>query len=432
MTKGCVGFLAVVALACLAGSARAEPTALRIEDAVSLALARNERSRVADLDVTVAAAGVDRARTAFFPTVGVGGTYTQKPDDIVAAGKNSYTALASVTVNQPILNASAFPLYAESKRLLEAQTAQSTDDKRQLAFDAARAFFIALSSDAVLAAANTRLDTAKANLADTHERVLGKYVSTNDETRATIDLANALHEVASDKGIVQVAYVSLAYVINAPVPAKLETPTVLLEAARAPVPLPDTLVRLALSRRPDLVARQKAGLAAHDFAAEPLFRLVPTIAVSGSFALSSDETLLGHGFYNNESLTLNVSWPLFDAGVRYADRRSRDASASIADLTTATLVRSIDEQVRASVLSLDAAQSALVAADQARTAAKKSAEETAVLYNQGLAKAIELVDANDQRFLADVSYVTAEYNVALAYLALRQAIGLDPIGTDLR
>lgn len=406
--------------------------ALRIEDAVSLAVARNERARVADLDVTVAAAAVDRARTAFFPTVGVAGNYTQKPDDVVATGKNSYTAIASVTVTQPLLVASAFPIYAQSKRLLEAQQAQSKDDKRSLAFDAARAFFVALSADAVLAAANTRLDTAKANLKDTHERVVGQYVSTNDETRATIDYANAVHDVENDKGSARIAYIALAYTINAPVPARLEAPTALLAAGRAPIPPVDGLVRLALSRRPDLLAKRKTAVAAHDFALEPMLRLVPTIGLSGQFALSSDETLLGHGFYNNESLQVTVSWPLFDAGVRYADKRSRDAQASIADWTTTELERTVDEQVRSSVVSLEAAQNALGAAGQALDAARKSADETAVLYKQNLAKAIELVDANDQRFLAEVSYATAEYSVALAYLSLRQSLGLDPIGTDLR
>ena len=66
----------------------------------------------------------------------------------------------------------------------------------------------------------------------------------------------------------------------------------------------------------------------------------------------------------------------------------------------------------------------------AMDASRKSATETAVLYKQGLAKAIELIDANDQRFVAEVNYAEAEFTVANAYLALRQAMGLDPLGTE--
>ena len=65
------------------------------------------------------------------------------------------------------------------------------------------------------------------------------------------------------------------------------------------------------------------------------------------------------------------------------------------------------------------------------TASRKSADETAILYHQQLAKAIELLDANEQRFAAEVNFAVAQFAVASAYLALRQAMGLDPIGEPL-
>ncbi|MEO6777089.1 MAG: TolC family protein, partial [Kofleriaceae bacterium] len=114
-------------------------------------------------------------------------------------------------------------------------------------------------------------------------------------------------------------------------------------------------------------------------------------------------------------------------GARSADIRSRDAAAAIADLQAKELVRSIDTDVRTAATQLAAAQQALAAAADAVTASRKSADETAILYKQGLAKAIELVDANEQRFTAEVSYAEAEFSVASAYLALRQAVGQGPL-----
>jgi outer membrane protein TolC len=431
---------AVLGLALVASQAHAQNAELRIEDAVNLALSRNERAKIADLNVVVADAAVARARTAFFPTVLVAGTYTQKPDDVVdpkrASGSILNSASASLnaaaTFNQPILNASAIMLYGQAKQIAYGTEAQTVDDKRVLGYDAAKAFFAALSADAVLTAANTRLATAQANLNDTQERVDAKMVSTNDATRAQIDLANAQHEVEADKGIVQVAYVALAFTINAPVPAKLANPVTLLTAGRAPVPQAESLLKTAIATRPDLASKRHLAFAAHDFAREPLLRLIPTLNLVASFSLATDETLATHGFYNSEQLGIALAWPLFDAGVRYADKRSRDAQAKIADLNTDTLVRTVDAQVREAAYTLIASQNALDAAARALAAAKRSSDETTVLYKQGLAKAIELVDANDSRFLAEVSYITAEYSVALAYLALRQAVGVDAIGSELR
>jgi hypothetical protein len=42
------------------------------------------------------------------------------------------------------------------------------------------------------------------------------------------------------------------------------------------------------------------------------------------------------------------------------------------------------------------------------------------------------VDANDSRFTAEVNYAAAEFAMAQAYLSLRQALGLDALGTELR
>jgi outer membrane protein TolC len=427
----------------LATDARAQSAELRIEDAVSLAVSRNERAKIADLNVVVADAALSRARTAFFPTVLLAGTYTQRPDDTVDPKRASTSFInssgaslnAAATLNQPLLNASAIALYQQAKNTVLGTDSQTIDDKRLLAYDAAKAFFSALSADAVLTAANTRLSTAQSNLNDTQERVDAHIVSTNDATRAAIDFANAQHEVEADKGIVQVSYVTLAFTINAPVPTKLATPAALLGAGRAPVPQVDTLVKLAIATRPDLASKRHLAVAAHDFAREPLLRLVPTLNLVGAFGLSTDTTLptpAFQTFYNSESIGLALAWPLFDAGVRYSDKRSRDAQATIADLTTDTLVRAVDAQVREAIYTLVSSQNALEAAARALAAAKRSADETTVLYKQGLAKAIELVDANDSRFLAEVSYITAEYSVALAYLALRQSVGLDPLGTELR
>jgi outer membrane protein TolC len=84
------------------------------------------------------------------------------------------------------------------------------------------------------------------------------------------------------------------------------------------------------------------------------------------------------------------------------------------------------------VATLVAAQNALKLAGDAVTAARKSVDETATLYHEGLTTGLELTLTNDARFSAEVGYVSAELATALAYLALRQGMGLDPLGMELR
>jgi len=398
---------------------------LTLDQAVQLALSHNERAGIAALDVTVAQAGVARARAAFLPVLNATNNDTYAPFD--KAPRTS--ARATATVTQPLFVASAWPLYDQARHSLAAQQAQSVDDRRQLAFDTAKAYLGVLLADEVVKAAEKKLETAKADVADTDAQVKAQLASSNDVTRANISLASGVRELAADQGQLDAAYVQLELLVNGRVPRTLDRPAALLAASEKPLPAIDTLVAASVKTRPDLAARKQSALAAHDFAREPRYRFFPTVSAQAQAQYSSGGTQSGHDV--DGTLSLMLGWNIYDAGVRSADEMSRDASAEIADLQTAALVRSIDAQVRSAAAELAASQAALVAARDAVTASQKSAQETAILYHQGLAKAIELVDANEQRFLAEVSLAEAEFSLASAYFALLQAMGRGPLDVEV-
>lgn len=426
-------FAAALTVTLASTRARADDAALKLEDAVQLALTRNERAAITDANVVVANAAVEKARAAFLPTLVVTGSDTQRPytnekNGVVTQPSN--IAQAQATLTQPLVNIPGFPLYAQAKNLLAAQKSQTIDDKRVLSFDAARAFLTALSAAAVADAAKHHVDTANANLADTAARVQAALTSSNDATRAELDLATAQRLLVTDQGQLDSAKIALEFVINAPVPAKLVAPDATMTAAKQPVKNVGELSKFAIDHRPDLDSKQKAFVAAKDFADEPLMRLFPTLNATALFSVTSNTSSSGR--WNDEAVGLSFSWTLYDAGVRYADKHSRDAQAEIADYTARALARQIDAQVRAAVAALNAARSAFEIADKEVQASRKNSDETSILYKQGLAKAIELVDANDSLFAAEVDYVVAEYAMAQAYLDLRQAVGLTPIGSELK
>jgi outer membrane protein TolC len=417
----CTALLSGAALAADSGAP------LRLEDAVRFALSRNERARISDLQVLVSEAAVEKARTAFLPAVALIGQDAQHPsvDHPPNVGSTSFT------VSQPLLNAPAFPLYSQAKSLADAQRAQNVDDKRLLAFNAASAFFGVLNAGKILEAAQRQLEMARANLADTQARVQAQLNSSNDVTRTVVDMASSERQVEVAKGNLDAAYVQLAFTINAPVSGTLVAPEPTLHAAEQPVTAIDTLVRFAQEHRPDALVARHAAAGAHHFADEPLLRVVPTLGLQGQVT-GTTNTPPATGRWNDETVTATLTWTLYDAGQRYADKHSRDAQAAISDLSLVALARNVDAQVRSTVALLVSAQATFYVTEQAMSAARLSVDETAILYRQGLAKAIELVDANDQRFTAEVNYVSAEYGMAQAYLNFRQALGLDPLGTELR
>jgi outer membrane protein TolC len=403
---------------------------LSLSDAVHLTLTRNERAKISDLNVVVAEAAVEKARAAFLPVLTAVGQDQQHANASPPAPDNLGTA--NVTVVQPVVNASAFPLYSQAKRLADAQHDQNVDDRRLLGFTAATAFFSVLNAQDVVTAAQRQLENARANLSDTQARAQSGLTSTNDVTRAQVDMSGAQRELESDKGTLDNAYVQLAFTVNAPVPSSVVPPASTLVAAQQTPGTPETLVRLALDRRPDVSVAKFQAIAAHDSADEPMLRLIPTLNVQGQGTTTTNPPGGQANRWWDATVQATLSWTLYDAGVRYADKHSRDAQAEIADLNVRLLIRNVDAQVRSAVAVLLASQAAFHVAENAVRFARQNVEETAILYRQGLAKAIELVDANDSRFTAEVNYASALYAMAQAYLGLRQALGLDALGTELR
>jgi outer membrane protein TolC len=237
---------------------------LKFADAIQLALTRNERARISDLNVVVANAAVEKARTGFLPVLTFNGNDTQTA--LVATGQPHNVATGNLVLTQPIINASAYPLYAQARALAEAQYAQSIDDKRLLSFNAASGFFAVLSASAVVNAAARQLENAQANVADTQARAEAQLTSSNDVTRAKVDQAGSARELESDKGALANAYIQLGFLLNASVSGPLVSPDATLAAAQAPPGSPDALVKFAVERRPDVLAEKQQVIAAHHFA----------------------------------------------------------------------------------------------------------------------------------------------------------------------
>ncbi len=430
----CLGAAAVV-LGVFVGPtpARAEGQTITIDDAIRFALTRNERAKIADIQVDVADAAVERARSGFLPVVTLNGSATQRAYEVTRNGSTTTpynSGTSTFLVNQPLLNATAWPLYRQAQRLLDAQRFQSAQDKRTLAYDAARAFMVVLSEQQVLQAAMRRVDLAKAGMATSQARVEAQLVGTNDLTRAQLEVATAEREVENDRGFLQRAMIQLAFVLNTKIGGELTPPSATLRAAEQGVMNIDQLVAVALPRRLDVLATHHRVVAAHLFATEPMLRLVPTVGLQAQVrgATVTDPSAR----WDDETIGLTLTWTLYDAGIRYADKRSRQGLASIAELDLQQLRRHVDADVRLAVASLQSTQASFRVAGIAVEAAKKSAEETEILYRQGLARAIEVTDSIGSRFVAEVNYAVAQFGMAQAYLDVRFAMGLDPMGTELR
>jgi outer membrane protein TolC len=402
---------------------------LRIEDAVREAVTRNERARKAPLRVDQAEGQRERARSAFLPSLTATGSTTLNG----AEDRNgNLTQTAGVlALQQPLLAPSAFPLYTQARRQLEAERWGAVQDVRLVAFDAARAFLQVLAAERVLEAANRRVERARANLDNADARASAQLASTNDATRARLELAIAARDAATAVGSAERAYLGLGFLLGRPVSPPLELPERTTRAAEAIADGPGLSKQIApaLERRADVLSARERTAALRASADEPLYRLAPTVGLGAQLRAQANPAQGERAV--SEAATLTLTWGIFDAGFRYADRRTRVAQAESQALDEALLRRSVETDVALALASLRASREALRISEEAVTAAMQSVDETEILYRQGLARAIELTDANARRFDAEVNRAASRLAMEQAYFELRFALGLGPFDDEV-
>lgn len=412
-----------------ATKAHAQET-LQLEQAIRIALENNERAQKAHLRVEVAAGSLDKARTAFYPTLSAGGSgaYALQADK---TGRN-WTESGTVTLNQPLFNPSAIPQYRQSAHSLESERWGGLQDRRQLAFDTARAFFTALANEQVYQSSLKKLQQAKDNLAASEAQVAAGLVSINDATRATISLSSSALAVSTAEGRLATSYLALSFLLNRQIkPAAVGEGSPLAPAEKAISQAAsfdtraDDQVKTALERRADLRSSHEKTLSLKASAEEPYWRMAPSASVSGTMRLIPDPIPTEQA--HTETITFNLSWTIFDAGARYADLRTRKAQLYSQELDENLLKRQVDNDIRTALASLRAAREGFRVADEAIAPANRGVDETTLLYKQGLATALERDDATQTAYQAAVTRESAKLTMEQAYLDLRFALGLGPI-----
>jgi outer membrane protein TolC len=408
---------------------------LTLERAVTLATEQNESALSAQARAEAAQARVARARAFFFPRLTVTGSYTRRPrettrqvgeEQVVVQAINALggTAIARLT----LFDARGFPLYQAAKKDSEATAQDAVETRRQVGFQAANGFLATLGLQQVVEASERRLVFARQSLEEARARARAGLASTNDVTRSELDVASAESQLAESVGQAETSRLELGYLLVASVEGPLAAPETLLTEASRPVDSFMGLADKAEERRPDILSAKLRVEAQEALAREPLARLFPSLSASAQYRFTNEAGLAGHNF--DGFFTLDLTWTVFDGGERYADRRERLALARALELEATARTRRVDVAVERARVALRTSQSALALNEVAVKAARQNAEETSILYRQGLASSLSLSDAQVRQFEAEVALARARYALGTALLELRAAVGLDPLGKE--
>jgi outer membrane protein TolC len=415
----------------------AQDRPLTLDEAVKLALERNERALATQEDVRAANARVARARSFFLPTITSTGTYQRRAYEVKRLVGDTevviqrYNGLSeTLGLNLTLFDARSLTTLSAVRAQRNSDVAAATESRRQLAFEVSQAFLATLGTAQVQEASGRRFAFARQNLEAAKARYAAGLASVNDVTRAELEYATAEVGVTQVKGQVETSILQLGYLLDAPdaVRGPLVVPEFLIEAASAAAANSEALVEEALARRLDVGSLRWLASSQRALAKVPMLGWLPSLSASGQYRMTNEAS------FNNRTWNWNVgatlSWTLFDGLARFSDQRERKALAKLADLDVQAATRRVDVEVREALVSLENQRASLKQASVAYDVAKKNAAETAELYRQGLASALQVADANVRLFEAEVALVQERYGLGVAFLNLEAALGLDPFGKE--
>jgi outer membrane protein TolC len=429
--------IAVLILFLLPFLASGQEDVLTLETAVQMALTRNEQSLAADKRVSAAQATLAVARAYFLPTITATGVYTRRPFEVTRVVQGTeivvqnYNALSGVAaLNLTIFDPIGIPTLRQVKADRTAEEYASADSKRRLAFEVSNAFLMTLGVDQVLEATKHRYEYAKQAYDAAKARYSAGLVGVNDVTRAELEFATAEMGITQVQGQVETTYLQLGNLLDEPSirTKKLEIPEFLLQAAEEKSLEAEPLISESQNRRLDLNSLRYRAQAQHALTLEPTLSWFPSLSLNAQYRYTNEPGLSGRSTNWNAGLTL--SWTLFDGLARNADYSLQKSLASLADLDVQAGLRRVDLEVREALVSLTNQRASLKQANIANEVAKRNAKEIAELYRQGLASALQVADANVSLFEAEVTLVQERYGLAIAYLNLEAALGLDPFGKE--
>jgi outer membrane protein TolC len=400
---------------------------LTLAEALALAARNNELSGIATARVERARALRRQAYSTLLPDLSFDGTYTRRSrevtrtvddEEIVVQAIDAFSGVA--TVEADILDVRAFPVARSATRSLEAQQNASSEIRRGLAFDVAGSFFAVLSAERLRDAASRRIEVAAATVSDARTKLEAGLASSNDLTRADLELATAQLALTQAQNAVVSSRLSLGYLIGADVDQPLvEPPFERAEGASS-----EELQRIAQEGRSDLRELTLRAESLRLLSLEPRLRAIPTVTLRGTYRGTNEAGLSGRE--RDWNVATLLSWEIFDGGTRYAEAAARRAEYREAQLNAEALRRRIGLEIRTARTDLETARAALEQAEVRTRVAEQNAREVRVRYSEGLATALEQADATVSAFEAAADLARQRFALGIAQLSLSRALGRWP------
>lgn len=424
----------LIATLCCVAAGAAEPWTL--ERALELALAGNPDARLAQQRIVAAQAGLEQANAAFWPRLQMQSSYTRTDNPMMAFGSilNQRDFGSGMDFNNVpdvddynVKSLLTVPLYAGGKNMaghraakagVEAARHDNEAVRNALGYEVARAFHTVRKTRRFIEAAEAAVRAFADNLAIAKRRADAGAILKTDVLDFEVRLAQAREELVRARNAHTLAVRTLRNLLG------IESGEFSVADSAPSVSAPKDG---DFSGRSELFASRHRERAAEEQVRAARSGYLPRVSAFGS-ADYDYGWRMSHG---GGSYTAGVmlQWDLWDGHLTRGKVREARSNVESAREEQRKLRLAIGLEVEQARLALQTAEERLGVTGQVVTQASKSASLTRSRFEQGLALATQLIDAESALVAARVRRAEAESDRQIAIAALRKSLGmpqLDP------
>jgi outer membrane protein TolC len=369
---------------------------------------------------------VRQARAALFPTLTAQGTLLRNDSDAVLAppGQSGqvviqplHSGTVTATGRVPILAPSAWFQVAAAREGAASSEALLEAARRNLRSSFTESAHASRAAEDLVAASATAVANA-ADLERSAARKLAAGTSTPlDRLRAETERVRRESELAQARADLERSRLALGVLLGRARPVRVIVP----EVAPAEAPDPAALAAAAPAARPEMTAQRAQVSSAEAQVRSAWALLAPQVSASASwFASTADYPT---GARDGWRATLDLTWTLYDGGFRSGKWREAEAQLAFARAGETAQRLGVLQEVE------DASRDVAVARERLRLAEsqrKLSADAAATAlrgFEAGVSSSLDVIDANDRLYAAEVGLAEARARVAQAAVALDRAAG---------
>jgi len=343
---------------------------------------------------------------------------TPVPDPIVIQPLHSLTG--TVAARLPIVVPSAWFDLAAARDGARGAAAQAEATRLALRAALATTAHLGGAAEEAVQATARAVENAAALAASADRRVKAGTAAPLDGLRARTEQLRRESDLVKARADLARLQLAAGALLGRDTPVRVAVP----EGPVAQAPEAEAAVAEALAHRPELGAAGAQVDAAEAQVRSAWARLAPQLSASGS--VFAADVPYPTGEKQGWRATVDLTWPLYDGGFRYGKRREAEARATGARAAAEAQRLQVAQEAQDAARDVGVADERLRLAGEQRRLAEEAAATARRSYEAGVASSLDVVDANDRLFLADVGLAEARARLGAARVALERALGRGP------